>query len=132
MRKRFLTGAVSAAVAVVLLAAAAAGANTRVRAYQNSAVIQGLQVRPATLTMAADGNDTITGLRWTGWGSTATHASGVNHVNNCVPNCAQGHITMVRVSVRLFSRGYYRGDYVYRCYAVKPAAVAYLRRFCLP
>jgi hypothetical protein len=116
----------------MLLLAAPVVASTPIRAYQNPAVIQGLKVRPRSLTMAADGNYTITGLRWTGWGSPSARAQGVNHVNNCVPNCAQGHVRKVRVSVRLFSRGFYRGHYVYRCYAVKPAAASYLRRFCLP
>ena len=97
-----------------------------------AAVIRGLKVRPSTPTMPADGNYTITGLRWNGWGSSAARAGGINHVNNCVPDCADGHIRKVRVSVRLMSRGCYRGKYVYRCYAVKPAAAAYLRRFCLP
>ena len=82
--------------------------------------------------MSRSGNYTITGLHWTGWGSSTARASGINHVDNCVPNCASGHITKVRVSVRLFSRGYYQGNFVYRCYVIKPAAVAYLRHFCLP
>ncbi len=59
--------------------------------------------------MAADGNDTITGLRWAGWGAATARANGINHVDNCVPNCAQGHIRKVRVSVHLFSRGFYHG-----------------------
>lgn len=124
--------AVFPAVAVTLLSAATAFARTPIRVYENPAVIQHLRVRPSTLTMAADGNYTITGLHWAGWGSATARAHGINHVNNCVPNCAHGHISKVRVSVRLFSRGYYHGDYVYRCYAVKPAPAAYLRHFCLP
>jgi len=82
--------------------------------------------------MAADGNDTITRLHWTGWGTSTARAKGLNHVNNCNPSCADGHIKEVHVTVRLFSRGYYHGNYVYECYAVKPASAAYLRRFCLP
>jgi len=123
---------VLAAVAATLFSASAAVASVPIRAFANPAVIQGLKIRPRTLTMAADGNDTITGLRWTGWGTSTAHATGVNHVNDCTPNCASGHITKVHVSVRLFSRGYYQGNYVYRCYAIKPATVAYLRHFCLP
>ena len=95
-----------AAVAVILLSAATAVASTRIRAYENPAVIQGLEIRPPTLTMAADGNDTITGLRWNGWGSSTARASGINHVNNCLPDCASGHITKMRVTVRLFTRGF--------------------------
>ncbi len=58
---RVLRRAAFAIMAVILLSAAAAVASARMRAYQNPAVIQGLKVRPSTLTMAADGNDTITG-----------------------------------------------------------------------
>jgi hypothetical protein len=106
---------------------------TTIRVYENPAVIQDLTVRPRQLTLAADGNDTITGLRkWKGWGTAVAKANGLNHVNNCVPDCANGHVARVPVTVQLSSPGVYRGDYVYRCYAVKPAAAAYLRRFCLP
>ena len=122
----------SAPIIVLLLPAATALAITPVRVYQNPAVAQGLKVKPATLTMAADGNYAITGLRWTGWGSATARATGINHIDNCVPSCAHGHIHKVRVSVRLFNRGFYHGHHVYLCYAVKPAAAAYLRHFCLP
>jgi hypothetical protein len=104
-----------------------------IRVYKNPAVIQGLAIRPSQLTLAADGNYTITGLHhWKDWGSATARANGINHVNNCVPDCANGHISHVPVKVQLSSPGHYRGHYIYRCYAVKPAAVAYLRHFCLP
>lgn len=112
----------------------AAAAIARVlRVYENPAVIQGLTVRPTQLTLAADGNDTITELRrWNRWGSSTASARGINHVNNCIPDCADGRISRVRVTVRLSRRGEYRGHYVCKCYAVKPPAAAYLRHFCLP
>jgi hypothetical protein len=40
---------------------AVAIAVTTIRVYENPAVIQDLTVRPRQLTLAADGNDTITG-----------------------------------------------------------------------
>jgi hypothetical protein len=104
-----------------------------IRVYENPAVIQGLTTRPAQLTLSADRNYTITGLRhWQGWGTPIAGASGINHVNNCVPDCADGHVAKVHVTVQLSKRGKYQGHYVYQCYAVKPAAAAYLRHFCLP
>jgi len=117
---------------MALLSASAALASTSIKVFQNPAAIQGLTVQPSSLTMAADGNDTITGLHWASWGSSTAHASGVNHVNNCLPNCAEGHATKVTVSVTLSSPGYYKGSYVYRCYAVSPTTDEYLRHFCLP
>lgn len=120
-----------AALAALLLLPVSSLASAQIRAYANPAVMQGLEVRPSTLTMAADGNDTITGLKWSAWGGSTARASGTNHVNNCVPNCAAGAITPVHVSVSLSSPGYYRGNYIYRCYAIKPAPAAFLEHFCL-
>jgi hypothetical protein len=100
--------------------------------YANPAILDGLRLRPTQITFAADGNYTVTGLRhWHGWGSSSARADGVNHIDNCIPDCATGHISRVSVSVRLFRPGQYRGHHIYRCYAVKPAAVAYLHRVCL-
>jgi len=104
-----------------------------IRVYENPAVIQGLTTRPAQLTLSADGNYMITGLRhWQAWGAPIAQANGINHVNNCVPDCAAGHVAKVHVTVQLSRRGNYHGHYVYQCYAVKPAAAAYLRHLCLP
>lgn len=121
-----------AAAAASTRGSAATTAGPRTLVYEEPSVIQGLKVQPSTLVMAGDGNDMITGLRWSGWGSSTARATGVNHVNNCVPSCSDGYVASVRVSVDLFSPGYFRGNYVYRCYAVKPSAPAYLHHFCLP
>jgi hypothetical protein len=100
--------------------------------YKNLALLRGLRVKPSQIVFNADGNNTVTGLRWRTWGSSVTRAFATNHVNNCIPTCAQGHISRVRVQVSLSSPGFVRGHHVYRCYRVKPAN-AYLRqRHCLP
>jgi hypothetical protein len=47
-----------------------------IRVYENPAVIQSLTLRPSRLTLAADGNYTITGLRyWNGWGTSVAQAN---------------------------------------------------------
>jgi len=50
------------------------------------------QVRPGRYVLTcADGNDYLTGLRWVSWAGGAAFARGTEHVNDCVPSCAQGH-----------------------------------------
>ena len=123
-----IAGSVSSAA----LAPAARAAADPIYFYKNLAVLRGLRVKPSHIVFNADGNNTVTGLRWRTWGSSVTRAFGTNHVNNCIPNCAQGHISRVRVQVSLSGPGFIRGRHVYRCYRVKPAN-AYLRqRHCLP
>jgi hypothetical protein len=50
------------------------------------------QVRPRSFTLAcADGNDYLSGLRWTSWAPGLASATGLQTVNDCVPYCAAGH-----------------------------------------
>jgi hypothetical protein len=111
-------------------AADMSAATTTIRVYRNAGVIQNLAVRPRVVTLTADGNDTITGLSWRAWGATTTQATGTNHVNNCLPNCSSGHIARIPTTLTLSRPGYYRGHYVYKCYAIKPAPYRF-GGFCL-
>jgi hypothetical protein len=82
--------------------------------------------------MSADGNGYITGLsHWASWGESYSTARGLNHVNDCEPNCADGHVSKIPVTVTLSRPGIWRGHFVYECYSVRPGA-AYLRHLCLP
>lgn len=48
---------------------------------------------PKTLTLTcADGNESLEGLTWTGWGEASATATGQISTNTCEPNCAQGSI----------------------------------------
>lgn len=48
-------------------------------------------VRPGTFVLAcADGNDSLTGLRWNAWNPGYAAGTGTQRLNNCTPNCAQG------------------------------------------
>jgi hypothetical protein len=82
------------------------------------AVLQQPQMRPSRVTFAADGNHYVTRLRWRGWGNAITRASGIDHINNCVPNCAAGHIFAVPAKVTLSRPGKRRRREVYRCFDV--------------
>jgi hypothetical protein len=50
------------------------------------------QVRPAEVILACgDGNASVSGLRWKGWGSSFAAATGVASINDCSPTCVAGH-----------------------------------------
>jgi hypothetical protein len=120
------------ALAVCASLSSALAANGPIYFYRSVGVIQGLRWKPPLIIFAADGNDTVTGLKWRGWGTFVARAFGINHVDNCLPNCAQGRVSLVRVQVSLSSPGLYRGHHVYRCYRVKPANAYLSQRHCLP
>jgi hypothetical protein len=80
--------------AVVASAPAGAAPPQPIQAYKHPVVMQELRQRPAELVMSVDGNGYITGLsHWSSWGESYSGARGLDHVNNCQPNCAQGHIS---------------------------------------
>lgn len=58
-------------------------------------------VRPTVLTVAADGSVTIRDLTWSVWGSTTASGTGTESINDCKPNCANGHMTDQLVKVTL-------------------------------
>ena len=49
----------------------------------------------------ADGNDGLTQLKWSYWGTTAS-GKGTDVINTCNPNCAEGHFHKYGVNVSLF------------------------------
>lgn len=64
------------------------------------------QVRPASYVLAcADGNDELMDLHWTGWVPPGAAGTGVQHLNDCTPNCAEGHFRDYPVDISL-SGGY--------------------------
>jgi hypothetical protein len=54
--------------------------------------VQQPQVRPTSYMIAcSDGGNLVDQLRWSGWGPITAVAAGVGTVNDCLPDCAQGH-----------------------------------------
>lgn len=91
-----LTAAPAAAVldAGSALAADHAGATSIVQCDGHA------QKAPRTLTLfCGDGNDTLTGLHWSGWGSATSTSSGKDVIDSCSPSCVAGHDHSYRVSV---------------------------------
>lgn len=48
------------------------------------------QVRPSTYVLLCDGSAAFTQLSWSTWNASVAAATGVQWVNNCLPNCAHG------------------------------------------
>jgi hypothetical protein len=48
------------------------------------------QVRPSTFDFFCDGSGSFTKLRWSTWNASIAAGTGVEYVDNCSPNCAQG------------------------------------------
>ena len=51
---------------------------------------QYMEVRPQQITDSGDGSGYVKNLVWSDWGSPEAHATGVQEVNDCNPNCASG------------------------------------------
>jgi len=86
--------ALTASAASVAVLASAAPAQARAAAPRGDVIVNcagRAQVRPSTYVLTcADGNDYLAGLRWVSWAGGAAFARGTEHVNDCIPNCAQG------------------------------------------
>lgn len=107
-------------------------AGARVYFYEAVGISARPRVRPTRIIFSADGNNMVTGLHWTGWGSATARSVGIDHVNNCQPDCAQGHVSKVRAQVRLSRPGLVDGLHIYRCYSVSPSIKGYQMLGCLP
>jgi hypothetical protein len=57
--------------------------------------------QPRRLNPSVDGSLYITGMHWTVWDDRHAVGRGTAHVNDCVPNCADGHYATYQVTVRL-------------------------------
>ena len=63
------------------------------------------QVKPDTIVLACgDGNESVSGIRWTGWGSTFAAGRGTISIDDCTPNCAAGRDHFYPVVVLLTGR----------------------------
>jgi hypothetical protein len=96
-----------AAAALPACASAAPGAQVLTRPTATSATVvldcQGArQTKPRTYVLACgDGNNYLTGLRWTAWRAGSATARGTDVANDCVPYCAAGHFHSYPASVVL-------------------------------
>lgn len=61
----------------------------------------GLVMPRSFILSCADHNDFLTGLHWVTWRHVA-FGSGIEHVNNCVPNCSHGRFHRFKVLITLW------------------------------
>ncbi|WP_042383439.1 hypothetical protein [Streptacidiphilus melanogenes] len=60
------------------------------------------QTRPATYVLACgDGNNYLTGAKWSTWAAGSATGTATDQANDCVPYCAAGHFHGFPVDVRL-------------------------------
>jgi hypothetical protein len=57
------------------------------------------QVRPSEFDIFCDGSGAIIHLSWSGWNTSMATATGVEYVDNCVPNCAAGKFSHQNVDL---------------------------------
>ncbi|WP_042377558.1 hypothetical protein [Streptacidiphilus melanogenes] len=95
----------SAAAAVTAVAAPALAAQPH-QAPATTAVVLDCagqaQTQPGTFLVACgDGNNYLSGLHWTDWGSATATATGTDNANDCTPNCAAGAFHQFPATVTL-------------------------------
>ena len=84
--------AASAGAATVRPAAAQTAAQTAATQYVLVNCESKAQVRPGSYVLAcADGNNGLQGLHWASWTPRLASGYGTNYMNDCKPNCAEGH-----------------------------------------
>ncbi len=88
-------------------------------------------IRPPLILLAEDGSSVIEHLRWTGWGSSVAHATGISSASNGIPNMAQGKRINKPAKITLSSPGLFQGREVYRCFTLTVAAAAAGEPLCL-
>jgi hypothetical protein len=86
-----------------LATAIALGAPAVASAASHAAIIDcagKAQQAPKSLTLfCGDGNDTLMGLHWKGWGGASATASATDEINLCNPSCVAGRDQPFPVSV---------------------------------
>jgi hypothetical protein len=59
------------------------------------------RIRPSTINFCGDGGFVITRMKWPKWTAMSAAGRGTGHLNDCTPNCAEGHFHSFAVSVRI-------------------------------
>jgi hypothetical protein len=114
---RFITaasGLAAAAVGLALGLSGSAGAATPAAPAAPRYVVfnceNQAQVRPGTIYLAcADDGAGLTHLHWTSWTPELASAYGTEWQNDCLPNCAEGHIHDYPVVVVLWGSASVQG-----------------------
>jgi Protein kinase domain len=63
--------------------------------------VEDLQAKPSEISNSVDNSGYIKDLTWRGWGTATATGTGTYWLDNCEPNCAQGHDTKYTATVTL-------------------------------
>jgi hypothetical protein len=66
-----------------------------------------MRTEPKTIEVSGDGSGFVAGITWTGWGTPTAQGSGTLKVDDCNPNCAQGHLTGYPATITLTGLTFY-------------------------
>jgi hypothetical protein len=121
---RRLASAILAAGVAAALGSASSTASSQAAAestyvYAEPAVLADPAVRPTRIILAADGNDAVSGLRWSDWGRPFAYGNGTERIEHCQPSCATGAVTRQQVEVVLSHPQTYARRRMYACYRVR-------------
>ena len=75
-----------------------------------------LVIRPSTFLLFEDGQWVLQDMRWTGWGSSVAHGTGISSSSNDIPSPAAGKRIKTWARVTLSDPGWFHGHEVYRCF----------------
>ena len=82
--------------------------------------VEALQTEPSKIAVSADGSGYVKDLTWSGWGTANATGTGTLEVDNCNPNCAQGHDTPYAATVTLTQLAPYgNGEQAYSAMAIR-------------
>jgi hypothetical protein len=89
-------------------------------------------IRPKAIMLFADGSWDVEQLRWSGWGSSVAHATGISSASNGIPNQAEGKRIKTAARVTLSKPGKFEGREVYRCFTLTiPSRPSTNQHLCL-
>jgi hypothetical protein len=92
MRRLILLASLPAVALALGLVSVQAGAAPRTPTTRVLPCVGAAQVRPGKYVLACgDGNFYVTSLRWVRWSASVGIARGNATLNDCQPNCAEGH-----------------------------------------
>jgi len=79
-------------------------------------------IKPTTLYYGcATGNDSLTEIAWTSWGTTSALGTATYNVNQCDPDCAAGNDTSVGATITLTNPVLADGVLVFQNLSISPA-----------
>jgi hypothetical protein len=59
------------------------------------------RVRPRQVNFCGDGSFVLTRMKWPTWTAAGAVGNGTANINDCTPDCAEGHFHAFAVSVRI-------------------------------